>query len=93
MKPPPSDYFADAVRMCYGRAEKKAPVTPAQIWTEMVIFAMPIFGEWQRLFEWDTRGGCRNRIGTIRAVIKDGQVPGLRLDKDAKGRPIVVKTT
>ncbi len=45
------------------------------------------------MFEWDTRKGKQNRIGTIVDCIKGRMVPGLELYKNEKGREFVRRTT
>lgn len=87
----PSDYFLGAVLRAYdAEAATGLPVTPSGIWTAMCCEAVRESGAFIKLFEWDTRKARMvNRIGTIKEVIACGQVPGLRLGTDERGRWVV----
>lgn len=84
----PSDYFLAAIIRGY-RDEQGYPVTCSDIWSQICMRAILIPGEFNRLFEWDTRKAKQNRIGTIRTLIVRGQVPGLALARDERGREYV----
>ena len=91
MPPQPSEYFLAAIIRGY-RDEQGYPVTCSDIWSQICMRAILIPGEFDRLFEWDTRKAKQNRIRTIRTLIVRGQVPGLRLKEDASGREYVQET-
>lgn len=88
----PSEHFLSAIRRGYDAEARTGnpAITASAIWDRIVMEAVPIRGEFERLFEWDGRKNSVNRIGTIRDCISGGYVPGLRLALDAKGREVVL---
>ncbi len=92
-KNPPSEQFVGAILRAYDKAKLSCKqVYCANIWNGVVMECLPVSNGFTRMFEWDksqVRSGV-NRIGTIAETIAGGYVPGLRLEKDAKGRECVV---
>lgn len=89
----PSDEFIAAIGTAYRAAlsHNRAYVQPADLWDEIVIMCLRKLGGFRELFAWDqSKAKARNRIGTIRQCIAMGQVPGLRLSQDERGREVVL---
>lgn len=80
--------IADAFEECV-RADGFA--NPARIWTHFIMLCFNRKLRFDEVFAWDERkaGQTRNRIKLVADCIRDGLVPGLTLDRDAKGREIV----
>lgn len=86
-KPIPSELFLGAILRGYRTATTRkpgVPVTPSAVWDEICIECLRTSNGFKTMFEWDTRAGNRNRIGTIREVIEAGLVPGMRIRDGGK---------
>ena len=72
----PSEYFLGTILRAYGRAmDEGVPATPERLWSYICLEAVHERGAFEAMFEWDSRKGRQNRIGTIIDVIGEGWVP------------------
>ncbi len=93
-KPAPSELFLGAIVAGYNRAAQKyQQVQPSHIWTEVCVDCLRRHNGFTEMFAWDNGSQNRNRINTIREVIEAGQVPGLRVARDARGRLLVERAS
>lgn len=82
------DLIEDAFEQCL---TSDGFANPARIWTHFVMLCFNRKLRFDSVFAWDSRreGQTRNRIKMVADCIRDGLVPCLVLDRDAKGREIV----
>ena len=88
----PSEYFIGAILRAYDREQQRGQraVTCSALWDHIVIECLRTRGGFDAMFAWDqSKARSINRIGTITEAIQRGFVPGLALDRDARGRETV----
>ena len=87
----PSESFLGAILRGYDTEAARGEVTASGIWNRVVMECLAA-RDFVTMFAWDERAAQqkRNRIADIAECIRQGYVPGLRLEKNAKGREIVV---
>ncbi len=89
----PSQNFMGAILRGYDKeAVKEGPVTCAGIWNQVTMECLRMRGGFTAMFQWDTsRAKSINRIGTIAEVIERFMGTMLVLEKDERGKKIVVE--
>jgi hypothetical protein len=90
MKQQPSEVFLGAILRGFDKEKHSGkPVTCSGTWDQVTMECFRTYKGFLRMFEWDTRKGKQNRIGTIAECIKGGLVPSLELHIDDKGHEVV----
>ena len=90
----PSEYYLGAILRAFDRAKEKhfqavpGPITPSELWDNVVMECLRSQGGFRMMFEWDRRNNV-NRVGDILEVIEAGLVPGLRIERQ-NGKAVVV---
>ena len=89
----PSEHFKGAILRAYDKAKTGGrPVTCSALWDYIVMECLRRRDGFTTMFEWDTsKAKSINRIGTIRETIERFMGGLLRLERDEKGREIVVE--
>jgi hypothetical protein len=94
LKHRPSDLFTGTILQGFIAEERagKSVITASAIWDHVCAHCLRSPGGFTVMFAWDTdkRQGT-NRIGTILECIEAGYVPGLKLERNAKGGLYVVR--
>jgi len=94
LKHRPSDLFVATIIEGFKAEERagKTAITASAIWDHVCAHCLQHIGGFRVMFAWDTdkRQGT-NRIGTIMECIEAGYVPGLKLERNAKGGHFVTR--
>ena len=91
----PSEYYLGAILRAFDHAKEKhfrvmpGPITPSELWDNVVMECLRSQGGFRTMFAWDNRKSV-NRVGDILEVIEAGFVPGLRIERE-NGKPVVVE--